>query len=386
MSSRDEYEAIYRRIEDLAGIDRTPRLLAQINALEPSDYEERLELLLDIGYMPTNYSVWGNLDVFSQCEWTNLLFGLEPMKPDVQFPNPDDFDVLIRTVGAWLVVNRLIGDQLRYVSAAKISQEIIKKDRDAIPNNSYSKTDLLAATSAVFLPVPRQLGHLTDKSVLSSDEKPNWILRKIAGGIWEVGNKAQPEKLKAVTGFMDMAFAIRAEGKELSPLELPGNRSEESDIVRVNLASSPESRSDIGSVDGKIPDDQAWTGFGSDDVADKKARTQYRVARQKLIAEVETAIETGNTDAAAEAQSCLDELEHYMSDVTMPGGRSRKLSKGDLIEKATAAARDRKATALNKLKEAGLHDMVSHLRDYYKTRKREVAYIKGYPFPHWILE
>ena len=128
MSISEEYEAIYRRIEDIAGIDRTPRVLEQINALELSDYEKRQDLLLDIGYTPVNYVIWGNLRVFSQCEWTSLLVGIEPIRPDIQFPNPDEFDVLIRTVDAWMVIHSLVGDQLRDVTPEKLNPEVLKRD------------------------------------------------------------------------------------------------------------------------------------------------------------------------------------------------------------------------------------------------------------------
>ncbi len=58
MSDSDEYQKIYRRIEDMAGVDRTPRLLEQINGLELSNFELRLKLLIDIGYQRANL---GNL-------------------------------------------------------------------------------------------------------------------------------------------------------------------------------------------------------------------------------------------------------------------------------------------------------------------------------------
>ena len=108
MSTSDEYRAIYRRIHKSGGFLNTPKCLEQINALGQSDYEERLELLIDIGYKQTNFDVWKHFEVLSECEWTNLLIGIEPMKPDVPYPHPDDFNVLISTVSVWLVLNRLI--------------------------------------------------------------------------------------------------------------------------------------------------------------------------------------------------------------------------------------------------------------------------------------
>lgn len=385
MSISDEYEAIYRRIEDLAGIDRTPRLLEQINALDLTDYDKRLYLLLDIGYKPANYPVWGNLSVFTQCEWTNLLFGLEPMKADIQFPSPDDFDVLIRTVDAWLIIHRLVGDQFGNVRPARSNPEVIKRDRLSIPNNSYTKSDLITATRSASLPISCHIEHPTNKSLRSRGEQPIWILRKSAGGFWEVGNEANPETLKAVTAFMDIAYAIGAEGRDFSPLKLPGNQSEEGDKVGANSPSLSENGLETSSIDGKPSDDRSWTGFGSDDVADAKARRNYKHARQKLLDDIEIAHETGNSAEEDEAQGRLDELELFMNETTMPGGKSRKLSAGDPIEKATANARDRKSTAIKKIEEAGLHDMAKHLKDCYLVKKREVAYIKGHPFPEWLI-
>ena len=117
MSISDEYNEIYRRIEELVGVDE-PTVLRQINSLELSDYERRRHLLLKIGYEPAKYDVWPNLHVLSQCEWTNLLLGTEPMDPNIRFPNPDNFWGLIRSVKAWLVIHRLVADNLRTATPA----------------------------------------------------------------------------------------------------------------------------------------------------------------------------------------------------------------------------------------------------------------------------
>lgn len=383
MPNSDEYEAIYRRIEDLAGIDRTPRLLVQINVLELSEFDRRLDLLLDIGYKPVNYAVWGKLKVFSQCEWTNLLLGIEPMKPDIQFPNPDDFDVLIRAVDAWLIVHRLVGDQLRNVTPERSAPEVIKRDGVGIPNNSYAKSDLITATNFVSLPISCHLEHSTNDLLRSQDEPPIWVLRKVSGGFWEVGNEARPKKLKAITAFMDIEYAISTEGQDFSPLKLPGNQSEKGDNMTADSSSSNIGW-DVGGVDVDQTDNRDWTGFGSDDVADSTAREQYRNARQKLLNDIEIAVDTGDAAEENRAQDQLGQLELYMNQVTRPGGKSRKLSAGDPIEKATAAARDRKSTAIKKIEEAGLHEIAKHLKDCYLVRKRQVSYTKGHPFPEWL--
>ena len=149
--------------------------------------------------------------------------------------------------------------------------------------------------------------------------------------------------------------------------------------------SSSETGSYKGSLDVETSDDRAWTGFGSDDIADSKARRNYENARQRLRNDIDIARETRDSTAENVAKGNLDELEIFMNDLTMPGGKSRKLSIGDPIEKATAAARDRKSTAITKIKEAGLHDMAKHLKDCYLVRKREVTYVTGHPYPKWII-
>jgi len=169
MWDSDEYEKTYRRIEDMAGVDRTPRLLEQINALAISDYERRLELLVDIGYEPAKHEFWQHVEVFSLSEWSSLLIGIEPMKTDVRHPNPDPFDVLIRTVNVWLSIHRLIGDKLLDIDAEKEQPAIVKSGRDALLNDSYRKADLIAATIAAAIPIPHKLTSVASKKLHHRD-------------------------------------------------------------------------------------------------------------------------------------------------------------------------------------------------------------------------
>ena len=134
---------------------------------------------------------------------------------------------------------------------------------------------------------------------------------------------------------MDIKHAISTEGRDFSPLELPGSRSEEGDNVVADSPSSSNHGSDIGIVDGKPSDDRAWTGFGSDDVADSRARNEYEKARQKLLDDIEIAVDTGDTAEENRAKDQLIELESYMNQATRPGGQSRKLATGDPIEKGS---------------------------------------------------
>ena len=65
MSDADQYKKIYQRIERLAGLDPTPRLLQEINSLGLSDFGQRLTRLVELGYQPTDHEVWKDMMVLS---------------------------------------------------------------------------------------------------------------------------------------------------------------------------------------------------------------------------------------------------------------------------------------------------------------------------------
>jgi hypothetical protein len=371
VSDADKYEAIFRRIEDIAGIDRTPRLLKQINTLELSEYEKRHDLLLDIGYEAANFEVWRKHRVFTQCEWTTLLLGLEPMKLDAEFPTSDRFGALVKTVDAWLVVHRLMNDWLRDAKVVSENPGVVKQG-SRIQNDSYSREDFIKAANTVGLPIPPLLLHSPVPKARPTNEGPEWVFRKSnREGFWEIGIRSDPILLKALSGFEDIAYAIKAEGHDFSPLALPGSQS--IDLPDTTTASD-------------VPcHDEPWTGFGSDDVADNKARASFKDAEKKLLDDIEIAQETGDSVAVMRAQTQLDELKVFMQDTTRPGGKPRKLSAGDPIEKAASAARERKRRAIKALRRANLDDMADHLDKNFRVAKRQISYVNGLPFPEWQM-
>ena len=378
MSNTDEYETILRRIEDMAGIDRTPRLLDKLNKLDFADHDSRLDILLDIGYKPADFRIWGNLRVFSQCEWTNLILGIEPMNPNIRFPNPDEFLTLLHTVDAWLVIHRLIDDQLKGAKTERTNPEVVKHDTGRIPNSSFEKSDLIAATSSVSVPIPCHLGNTTDISVGSQKNNPEWVFRKLSGDFWEIGTMQDCRKLKGVTAFLDMAYAIDAEGKDINPLDLPGSQSIEREHVNQSETTNREH------TNSPEDDGPGWTGFGSDDVADSNYRHQIKKVLEKLKNDIEIAKETGDRSQEERARAELEDLQLYADQLTRPGGKSRKLTIGDPVVKATHAARDRKKTAISKINDANLPEVAKHLNDCYLVRNRSVTYMSGPPNPKWI--
>lgn len=349
MSISDEYDEIYRRIEGLVGVDE-PTVLRKINSLELSDYERRRHLLLKIGYEPAKYDVWPNLHVLSQCEWTNLLLGTEPMDPNIRFPSPDNFCVLIRSVKAWLVIHRLVADNLRIATPANRRPIIEKKDLEAFSNDSYSKSDLIKATSSAGLHIPVELQPRTEVAI-----SPVWVFRPAATSKWEVGAEGNTKLLPLRKGFEDLSKALR------NPNE---------DVLRTII--------------GEDPDAFLHT-FGSDNVLDSR----YKAELQDQIAEIKESIsmahDEGETDLVEEYEAALEELEDCLKCGTRPGYAAKRLDAGDPLKAITNRIRNRKRTIVKNLREAELDEIADHIEDQYQVGDWSVTYFAGGVMPSWIL-
>ena len=207
-----------------------------------------------------------------------------------------------------------------------------------------------------------------------------WVFRETPDGTWECGDQSAPTIIKGVTGFFDMAFAIRNTGEKLSPAQLPGGKDAFAEVfdLEESLLEAPEA--------GLHEPDGPFLGHGSDYIMDPKALRQARKERKKIICDIEVAKETGDDASLADAEQRLLDLEDCLGDATTPWGQLKKLDGGDLVVKGTKNARDRKRTALKKLRSAGLTEMAGHLKNHYKTPKRMIIYLDGEPFPKWILD
>lgn len=230
-----------------------------------------------------------------------------------------------------------------------------------------------------------EIGDITSNR--SDTHSPNWILRKMSGDRWQVGEESNFETFSHSNGFADFAYVIvAAEEKDITPLMLPGSRTEESDNLPKGVATTPSSNVHMGGFPGGDEEPPTWTGFGSDNYADPAAARQYQRAGDNLHEEIDAAIETGNESAEGDARSRLVELEHYINETTMPGGKPRKITTGDPIERATSNARERKRHIVKKLKNAGLDQIAAYIDDSYSIRKRTVSYVPRQPFPNWLLD
>ena len=349
MSTSDEYNAIYRRIGALVDIDK-PTLLREVNSLELSDYEQRRELLLKIGYKPAKYHIWFNLYVLSQCEWTNLLLGTEPMDPSIRFPNPDDFGVLIRSVKAWLVMHRLVADNLRKATPTNRRPLIEKKDLEAFPNDSYNKSDLIKATSSAGLHIPVELRPEAEVAL-----SPTWVFRPAATRKWEVGVEDDTKLLPPRKGFEDLSKALR------HPNE---------DVLRMIIGEDPNAY---------LP------SFG----ADAQIDSRYKAEIQKDIAEIKESLsiarDEGNSSLVEEYEAELEQLEVHLKRGTKPGFAAKRLDAGHPVKVMTNTIRNRKRTIVKNLREAELDGMADHIEKQYDVGDWSVTYLEGGVMPSWIL-
>lgn len=347
MSSSDEYRAIYRRIQKSAGIDGVPQLLALINALELSDYVERLDLLIDIGYKKANFDVWKHFEVLSECEWTNLLIGIEPMKPDEQYPNPDDFNVLISSVNVWLVFHRLIHDKLLSSTAEIERPKIVKRGKEAFSNDSYRKADFTRVTESLGIPAP---GELYDSTGWTSGEfeaetgEQRWIFRRLASNRWEIGEEGATKRLKGVLGIHDLMFAIQNRGKDIK-LETM-----------------------IGAHTKRLPD------FSVEEEIDDTAMTQVQRAIDDIQENIDLAQLEGEFSLVEQYEKDKAPLENYLQSGTKPGGNARSLDAGNPRKKLARTLRNRFLTVNNNLKAADLSTIAGHFVSHYKITDYSVSY------------
>ncbi len=348
MSDSDEYQKIYRRIEDMAGVDRTPRLLEQINGLELSNFELRLKLLIDIGYQRANLDVWKHIVVLSQCEWTNLIIGIEPLNPNIRYPNPDEFNELIWSVKCWSTLHRLIADKLR---TAKVESERpaieknIRKELCELSNNSYHKKDLVEATKSLGFPIPTEF---CESMALPTGEieptEQRWIFRRLASNQWEIGEEGSTKRIKGVLGFHDLMFAIQNQGNDIE-LET---------MICIHVGTLPN--------------------HGADQEVDFVAKAQIRKAIADLQVNIDLAQSEGEFDLAEQYQADQAKYEDYLLKSTKPGGEARSLDAGNPKKKLAVALRDRQRTVTNKLKDAGLFAIAAHFASHYKITDYSVSY------------
>ena len=181
-------------------------------------------------------------------------------------------------------------------------------------------------------------------------------------------------------GFSDIAFAIRNTGEKLSPAQLPGGKDAFAEVFDLTESLSEAPEADLHEPEG------AWYGHGSDYTVDPKGLRQVRKDRDKTIREIEVAEETGDKASLADAKQKLLDLAEYLGEATTPWGQLKKLDGGEMVVKGTKNARDRKRTALKKLRDAGLDEMAIYIDDRYRIKKRLIIFSEGSPFPKWILE
>ncbi len=299
MSNSDEYKSVYRRIEKLAGFDRTGTRLEQINALDLSDYDKRRNLLLEIGYQPANFDVWKHVVVFSQFEWTNLIIGIEPMNPNIIFPNRDQFNELIWSVDCWSMIHRLIADNLR---KAKVEtkrpsiSKMIKNISNTFSNDSYSIADYVGATERIGLPIPAELYEsiAITSSELGAGERC-WIFRRLASNQWEIGKEGETKRLKGVLGFHDLMFALQNRGKDV------------------------ELETMVGVHAGTLPD------FSAAYEIDDEARRQVQAKIDKIQESIELAKSDGDLDLVEQYEIDKAPYEKYLREGTKPSGNARLL-------------------------------------------------------------
>ena len=212
---------------------------------------------------------------------------------------------------------------------------------------------------------------------------PRWLFRELSGGFWEFGEESNPVRLKSVKGFADMAYAFAMTDSNISPWALPGTPSKRSDKP---INTSPNS--------GAYVTQGPWFGFGSDEVSDTSALYEYRDERAELADQIEAAIDTGDFDLA---ETLNEEWKWYKREMNnslvkgyRPGqeyfGKRKKLNTADPVIKATRSARDRKKTAIQKIRESGLVEMADYVNESYVVQTRNIVYIPQAPFPVWILD
>lgn len=212
---------------------------------------------------------------------------------------------------------------------------------------------------------------------------PRWLFRELTGGFWEIGEESNPVRLKSIKGFADMAYALAMTDCNISPWALPGAPSK-----RCNKPI------DTTPCSGAYITQGPWIGFGSDEVSDTSALHEYRDRRAELADLIEIAIETGDFDLAEalhrEWKWYKQEMNNSLVKGYRPGqehlGRRKKLNTADPVIKATRSARDRKKTAIQKFREAGLGVIADYLNASYIVQTRNIVYIPQEPFPVWILD
>jgi len=212
---------------------------------------------------------------------------------------------------------------------------------------------------------------------------PRWLFRELSGGFWEFGEESNPVRLKFLKGFADMAYAFAMTDCNISPWALPGAPSKPSNRP---VDTTPHS--------GAYITQGPWFGFGSDAVSDTRALYEYRDERAELADCIEAAIDTGNFDLAETLQKEWKWYRREMNNSLVKGyrpgqeyfGRRKKLNTADPVIKATRSARDRKKTAIQKFREAGLVVMADYLNASYIVQTRNIVYIPQEPFPVWILD
>ena len=358
MSKSDEYEAIYRRI--IAGIDRTPRLLKQINKLDLSDYDERRKLLLEIGYQPANYDLWKHIVVLSQFEWINLIIGIEPMNPNINSPNPDKFNELIWGVDCWSMMHRLVANKLinaRIEIKRSEIQKMIKNTPETFSNDSYCIADFMDATESLSLHIPSGLREsiISTSDEIETDER-RWIFRRIANNQWEIGEEGASQRLKGVLGFHDLYFAIQNSGKDI------------------------ELESMVGAPAGELPN------FGSGEMIDRQYILQVENAINDIQQSIDIAKSEKKDDLVRDYEDDKTKLVKILRTGTRPGGKPRKLDEGNPKKKIAIMLRNRQETVQKKLEAASLLAVAKHFKAHYKVTDYSVSYCPlNDSSVHWIL-
>lgn len=224
----------------------------------------------------------------------------------------------------------------------------------------------------------------TDRQAVDFDE-PRWLFRLLSGGIWEFGEEANPVRLKSIKAFADMAYTFQRVGCDISPWLLPGAPTKAS---KIPVYTTPHS--------GAFVTQGPWYGYSSDDVSDRRALIEYRIERAKIADLIEIAVATGDFAKAECLQREWKWYKREMDNSLVSGyrprtgqeffGKRKKLNTGDPVIKATRSARDRKKTALEKFRKAGLNEMADHIKESYRVQTRNIIYIPQKPFPKWILD
>ena len=194
--------------------------------------------------------------------------------------------------------------------------------------------------------------HDSEKAVPSSA----WVFRAIDSNMWEVGYSDDFKVIKGSKGFENFLLAVRSPNQE-----------------------ALEAIADLGGKN-EIAD------FGSDDAIDPRARKELLEEIEDKKARIELANDEGDFDAVESHEAEQQQLEKYLKSGTKVGYAGKPLDAGNTVKKITKALRDRKATLVENVKNAGFEEISAHINTHFRIGDRSVMYLSGVPNVTWLLD